>query len=186
MPVAGAVRAGARSPATRPPTSRPRPRALAAEWGLGKLNDISDEQARDDLGRLSAQMIVDRRPVRARRRRARPTPSRTTVVAQGETAAEQFLLRWRGEADPKHVKAIDTYWICAAEHGLNASTFTARVVASTGADCARRALGGGRRALGPAARRRAARVLNRCSRRSRAWATPRRYVKDAARHAASG
>jgi citrate synthase len=44
-------------------------------------------------------------------------------------------LRWRGEADPDHVKAIDTYWICTAEHGLNASTFTARVVASTGADC---------------------------------------------------
>jgi citrate synthase len=56
------------------------------------------------------------------------------VVAQGETAAEKFLLRWRGEADPKHVKAIDTYWICTAEHGLNASTFTARIVASTGAD----------------------------------------------------
>ena len=33
-------------------------------------------------------------------------------------------------------RAIDTYWICTAEHGLNASTFTARVVASTGADCA--------------------------------------------------
>ena len=33
------------------------------------------------------------------------------------------------------MKAIDTYWICTAEHGLNASTFTARVVASTGADC---------------------------------------------------
>ena len=57
------------------------------------------------------------------------------VVARGETAAEKFLLRWRGEADPRHVKAIDTYWICTAEHGLNASTFTVRVVASTGADC---------------------------------------------------
>ena len=57
------------------------------------------------------------------------------VVAQGQTAAEKFLLRWRGEADPRHVKAIDTYWICTAEHGLNASTFTARIVASTGADC---------------------------------------------------
>jgi citrate synthase len=58
------------------------------------------------------------------------------TVADGETAAEKFLLRWRGEADPSHVKAIDTYWICTAEHGLNASTFTARIVASTGADCA--------------------------------------------------
>jgi citrate synthase len=34
------------------------------------------------------------------------------------------------------VKALDTYWISAAEHGLNASTFTARIAASTGADCA--------------------------------------------------
>jgi citrate synthase len=57
------------------------------------------------------------------------------VVSRGKTAAEKFLLRWRGEADPRHVQAIDTYWICTAEHGLNASTFTARVVASTGADC---------------------------------------------------
>ena len=47
----------------------------------------------------------------------------------------EVLLRWRGEADARHVKAIDTYWICTAEHGLNASTFTAQMVASTGADC---------------------------------------------------
>ena len=73
-------------------------------------------------------------------RSARVADGRTETVAddeveRGETAAEKFLLRWRGEADPRHVKAIDTYWICTAEHGLNASTFTARVVASTGADC---------------------------------------------------
>src|SRR5947199_210633 len=49
---------------------------------------------------------------------------------------ERFLIRWRGEANPDHVKAIDAYWISAAEHGMNASTFTARVVASTGADVA--------------------------------------------------
>jgi citrate synthase len=34
------------------------------------------------------------------------------------------------------VKAVDAYWTSAAEHGINASTFTARVVASTGADVA--------------------------------------------------
>jgi citrate synthase len=63
------------------------------------------------------------------------TPASDEVVAQGDTAAEKFLLRWRGEADPDHVKAIDTYWILTAEHGLNASTFTARITASTGSDC---------------------------------------------------
>jgi citrate synthase len=56
-------------------------------------------------------------------------------VAEGEISAERFLLRWRGEADPRHVQAIDRYWVSAAEHGANASTFTARVVCSTGADC---------------------------------------------------
>jgi len=106
---------------------------LSGFWKLGKLNEVSDEQAREDLGRLSAQMmeIVARSAAKADGRE----PAADDVVAQGDTAAERFLLRWRGEADPKHVKAIDTYWICTAEHGLNASTFTARVVASTGADC---------------------------------------------------
>jgi citrate synthase len=106
---------------------------LSGEWKLGKLNEITDEQARQDLGRLSAQMmeIVARSAAVADGRE----PASDDVVAQGETAAEKFLLRWRGEANPDHVKAIDTYWICTAEHGLNASTFTARVVASTGADC---------------------------------------------------
>src|SRR5437763_10219501 len=107
---------------------------LAGKWRLGKLNEISDDQAREDLGRLSAQMmeIVARSAAVADGRE----PAPDDVVAKGMTAAERFLLRWRGEADPKHVKAIDTYWICTAEHGLNASTFTARIVASTGADCA--------------------------------------------------
>jgi citrate synthase len=106
---------------------------LSGVWKLGKLNEISDEQAREDLGRLSAQMmeIVARSAAKADGHE----PAPDDVVARGDTAAEKFLLRWRGEADPKHVKAIDTYWICTAEHGLNASTFTARVVASTGADC---------------------------------------------------
>jgi citrate synthase len=107
---------------------------LAGEWKLGKLNEISDEQAREDLGRLSAEMMsIVARSARVADGHREAVPD--NVVAAGKTAAEKFLLRWRGEADPRHVKAIDTYWICTAEHGLNASTFTARIVASTGADC---------------------------------------------------
>jgi citrate synthase len=107
---------------------------LAGLWQLGKLSEISDEQAREDLGRLSAQMMsIVARSARVADGKRDAVPDE--VVAEGKTAAEKFLLRWRGEADPRHVKAIDTYWICTAEHGLNASTFTARVVASTGADC---------------------------------------------------
>ena len=106
---------------------------LSGVWGLGKLTEISDEQARDDLGRLSAQvMAIVARSARVADGHTDSVPD--AVVASGKTAAERFLLRWRGEADPRHVTAIDTYWICTAEHGLNASTFTARIAASTGAD----------------------------------------------------
>jgi citrate synthase len=105
---------------------------LSAVWKLQKLVDIDAEQARDDLARLSAQMMSIVAKSAAVHDGREPVPD--DVVAQGDTAAEKFLLRWRGEADPDHVKAIDTYWICTAEHGLNASTFTARITASTGAD----------------------------------------------------
>jgi citrate synthase len=107
--------------------------SLSAEWDLGQLIDIDDQQARDDLARLSAVMIAI---VAQSARGPDREPVPDAVVADGETAAEQFLLRWRGECDEKHIKAIDAYWVSAAEHGLNASTFTARIVASTGADCA--------------------------------------------------
>jgi citrate synthase len=107
---------------------------LSSEWALRKLVDIDPDEARDDLARLSATMmsVVAQS---ARVADGHEDAVSDDVVDEGEIAAEKFLLRWRGEADPSHVKAIDTYWICTAEHGLNASTFTARIVASTGADC---------------------------------------------------
>ncbi|HWQ23474.1 MAG TPA: citrate synthase 2 [Gaiellaceae bacterium] len=106
---------------------------LSGVWGLRKLTEISDAEGRDDLARLSAQvMALVARSARVADGRDDPVPDE--LVARGATAAEKFLLRWRGEADPRHVTAIDTYWICTAEHGLNASTFTARIAASTGAD----------------------------------------------------
>lgn len=107
--------------------------ALSAEWNLGQLIDISDAQARDDLARLSAVMIS---VVAQSARGPELAPVDEATVAEGKTAAARFLLRWHGKADPNHVTAVDSYWVSAAEHGLNASTFTARIVASTGADCA--------------------------------------------------
>jgi citrate synthase len=74
--------------------------------------------------------------VRQSARGAGPAARAAVRGRPGVLDPERFLIRWRGEADPDHVKAIDAYWISAAEHGMNASTFTARVVASTGADVA--------------------------------------------------
>jgi citrate synthase len=106
---------------------------LAPEWGLEALIDISDEQARADLARVSV-MALSFVAQSARGVGRPPVPQRE--VDKARSIPERFLIRWRGEADPRHVKAIDAYWISAAEHGMNASTFTARVVASTGADVA--------------------------------------------------
>ena len=106
--------------------------ALSGEWKLGQFIDIDDEQAKEDLRRLSAAALS----IVAQSARGADLPSvPREKVQEGHTAAERFVLEWRGEPNEKSAKAIDTYWICTAEHGLNASTFTARVVASTGADC---------------------------------------------------
>jgi citrate synthase len=106
---------------------------LAPEWGLKQLIDISDEQARADLARASV-MALSFVAQSARGPGQPPVPQ--TEVDKANSIPERFLVRWRGEADPKHVRAIDAYWISAAEHGMNASTFTARIVASSGADTA--------------------------------------------------
>jgi citrate synthase len=105
---------------------------LTPQWGLQELIDISDEQARMDLARVSVMALSF--VAQSARVGKPPVPQRE--VDKAGSIPERFLIRWRGEADPRHVKAIDAYWISAAEHGMNASTFTARVVASTGADVA--------------------------------------------------
>jgi citrate synthase len=106
---------------------------LAPEWGLRELIDISERQARSDLARASV-MALSFIAQSARGPQWDPVPQEQ--IDKATSIPERFLIRWRGEANPDHVKAIDAYWISAAEHGMNASTFTARVVASTGADCA--------------------------------------------------
>jgi citrate synthase len=106
---------------------------LAPSWGFKELLDISDEEARENLARSSVMALSF--VAQSARPMGRP-PVPESEVDKARSIPERFLIRWRGEADPNHVKAIDAYWISAAEHGANASTFTARVVASTGADVA--------------------------------------------------
>ncbi len=106
---------------------------LAPEWGMGQVLDITDDQARTDLARASVMALSF--VAQSARGIGVPWVPQSTID-EGTTIAERFLLRWRGEFDPAHAKAIDAYWISAAEHGMNASTFTARVITSTGADVA--------------------------------------------------
>ena len=49
-------------------------------------------------------------------------------------AADTLTMLHNRKADPREVAALDAYLVTASDHGMNASTFTARVVASTQAD----------------------------------------------------
>ena len=53
--------------------------------------------------------------------------------ALGHAANYLYLLTGK-QPEEQHVKALDAYLVLLADHGMNASTFTARVVASTESD----------------------------------------------------
>jgi citrate synthase len=106
---------------------------LAPIWGYQPLLDITHEQARDQLARASVMALSY--VAQSARGIGRPAVPQARID-QCTTITERFMTRWRGEPDPAQVKAVDAYWVSAAEHGMNASTFTARVIASTGADVA--------------------------------------------------
>jgi citrate synthase len=106
---------------------------LAPIWDYQPLLDITDVEAREQLARGSVMALSY--VAQSARGIGRPAvPQRR--IDECTTITERFMTRWRGEPDPAHVRAVDAYWVSAAEHGLNASTFTARVIASTGADVA--------------------------------------------------
>jgi citrate synthase len=106
---------------------------LAPIWGYQPLLDIDDATARDQLARASV-MALSYVAQSARGIYQPAVPQR--VIDECPTVTARFMTRWQGEPDPRHVEAVDAYWVSAAEHGMNASTFTARVIASTGADVA--------------------------------------------------
>ncbi len=158
---------------THRPTRRPRSHGSAGLWELGK--------AQRDLGRAGTRrprqavraVDVDRRAVGTRSRTAMQSRSvPDDVVAAGRTAAEQVPPRWTGEADAKAVRPSTRTRFARRSTGLNASTFTARVTASTGADRGAALVGCIGDALRPAPRRGTCHVI-RCSTRSAHWGTRR-------------
>lgn len=105
---------------------------LAPEWGFKPLLDTTVEEARDQLARTAVTGLS----FVAQSARGDEAPVPVERIDKASSFVERFMTQWRGDPDPKHVKAVDAYFTSAAEHGMNASTFTARVVASTGADVA--------------------------------------------------
>lgn len=106
---------------------------LAPAWGLKPLLDIDDDTARENLAHVSVMALSF--VAQSARGLGQPMIPQSRID-EAHTVVERFMIRWRGEPDPRHIRAMDAYFVSAAEHGMNASTFTSRVIASTGADVA--------------------------------------------------
>ena len=135
------------SPADRAPS---RTRSSTALRGAARDRQADGRPAdgRVGVGRhAGARLAAHARSRRARSRRSRPRRSpRSRGCASGQEPIEPdptldlvpgFLYQLNGErADAGTARALDAYFIVGAEHGLNASTFTARVIISTRSDLA--------------------------------------------------
>ena len=105
---------------------------LADTEGRGPVIDRVAEQRRDDALRLAA--VVPTILARHHRRRRGLDP-----IGPDPTAghAADYLRMTTGDVPgTPATRAIEQYLVATVDHGFNASTFTARVVASTGADLA--------------------------------------------------
>jgi citrate synthase len=103
--------------------------AIGASAGFRPVVDLSPAQRRHDGLLLAATMPTAVAALHRRRQGLapiRPDPARGVVA--------DYLHQLGAEPTPDQVRALEQYLISTIDHGFNSSTFTARVVASTGAD----------------------------------------------------
>ena len=88
-----------------------------------------------DADLLAAKMLVARFPtIVAAHQRAAAGEEPIAPRADLSLAANFLYMVSGKEPDPIAARALDTYWVTVIDHGMNASTFTARVIASTRSD----------------------------------------------------
>jgi citrate synthase len=94
------------------------------------VDDISIEATRRKGLRLTAQMATLVAAIQRARRGKDPLPPKASLGH-----AENFLYMLHGRKESQlEAEAMNLYFVLLADHSLNASTFTARVVSSTNAD----------------------------------------------------
>lgn len=104
-------------------------RTAVSMWGMYEVKGApSIEQA---IG-LTASFPLILATFQRLRQGLEPVPTRTDL---GHTAHYLYALLGQ-EPKAEHVTALDAYLVMLADHSMNASTFTARVVASTASDLA--------------------------------------------------
>jgi len=119
-----------RGAATAPPIDALRMACATLSLGLADPNAITPEADFAAAMRLTACFpTVVAAHARIARKMEPIRPRKDLPLAAN------FLYMIHGrEPDPSAARALDTYWVTVMDHGMNASTFTARVIASTRSD----------------------------------------------------
>ncbi len=105
---------------------------LGSELGWRPTHDIDAGELRAQALELCAVVPTLLTAAHRLRHGLAPVPPRDDL-----SHAANYLWMLRGEEAPvEHVRAVEQYLILTIDHGFNASTFAARVIASTGADLA--------------------------------------------------
>ncbi len=102
-------------------------RTVASAWGAGT---ITGKPTVEQAIALTARFPVFLAAFQRLRHGQEPLESRPEL---GHAANYLYLLTGN-IPEQQHVQALDAYLVLLADHGMNASTFTARVVASTESD----------------------------------------------------
>jgi citrate synthase len=105
---------------------------LGAELGWKPTLDIDHQELRAQALRLGAVVPTLLTALYRIQQGERPVPPRDDL----SYAANYLWMLLGEEAPPAHVRALEQYLVLTIDHGFNASTFAARVIASTGADLA--------------------------------------------------
>jgi citrate synthase len=102
----------------------------AQRAGFRSWLDITPEQLYDNAMQISAQTPVLLTSLYRLRSGQQPVPPDPDLSVAGN-----YLYMLSGQRpDPQRAWALERYLVSTIDHGFNASTFTARVIASTGAD----------------------------------------------------
>ncbi|MEU1594073.1 citrate synthase [Streptomyces sp. NPDC005708] len=105
---------------------------LGASKGFRPVYDIDADQRREDTIAAAAAVPTLLTALYRLGRGLEPVEPRQDLPH----AANYLYMLTGSEPDAAHARAVEQYLISTIDHGFNASTFTARVIASTGADVA--------------------------------------------------
>ncbi|MFG2946080.1 citrate synthase [Streptomyces adustus] len=105
---------------------------LGAAQGFRPVYDIDAARRREDTVVAAAAVPTLLTALHRLRSGLAPVEPRADL----SYAANYLYMLTGAEPDPRKARAVEQYLISTIDHGFNASTFTARVIASTGADVA--------------------------------------------------